>query len=210
MEIEIRDNHFLLLPSKAVYWTERRTLLIGDLHLGKVTHFRKNGIAIPAVALEYNFNTLDELVITYSAERIIFLGDLFHHHHNKEWSLFEAWRSKHQHVHMYIVPGNHDIISKDLFVANQLEVVSPFIEDGFLFTHHPVETGFAEYTFCGHIHPVYCLRSPARQSIRLPCFVQDPHQMILPSFGVFTGGYEMESQVGRKVYVIAKDKILPV
>jgi metallophosphoesterase superfamily enzyme len=50
MQIEIRDNHFDLLIQKAIFWQEKQTLLIGDLHLGKITHFRKEGIAIPQIA----------------------------------------------------------------------------------------------------------------------------------------------------------------
>ena len=32
--------------------------------------------------------------------------------------------------------------------------------------------------------------------------------MILPSFGIFTGGYEMNDMDGRKIYVIAGDKVV--
>ena len=94
MEIEIRGQHFQLLPQKAVYWREKNTLLISDLHLGKITHFRKEGIAVPSIAYHRNFSILDELIDTLHAERIIFLGDLFHHKRNKEWEVFESWRNK--------------------------------------------------------------------------------------------------------------------
>ncbi|MDQ3015447.1 MAG: metallophosphoesterase, partial [Bacteroidota bacterium] len=85
------------------------------------------------------------------------------------------------------------------------------IEGDFHFTHHRddrVENNL--FTFCGHIHPIYCVRSIGRQSIKLPGFIHDQHRMILPSFGVFTGGYEMEPIPGRQVYVVVENKVLKV
>ncbi len=211
MEIEIAGHHFVLLPQKAVFWKEQKTLLIGDLHLGKITHFRKAGIAIPSVAQHYNFATLDTLVMTSNAERIIFLGDLFHHHYNSEWDSFALWRKKYPALKMVVVLGNHDILPMSLFNECNMCVEDHLVENGFLFTHHPLDViDSTIFVFCGHIHPVFCLRSAIKQSIKLPCFVKDEQQMVLPSFGVFTGGYEMNAQVGRQIYVIAEDKVIRV
>ena len=46
--IKLKGNHFDLHPSGAAFWVE--TLLLADVHLGKVAHFRKNGIAVPRKA----------------------------------------------------------------------------------------------------------------------------------------------------------------
>src|SRR5437868_4239196 len=108
--IEIRKNRFELLTGKAVWWEDRKTLLISDLHIGKVSFFRKEGIAIPRNAIQDNFNRLDKLLENYQAEQIIFLGDLFHHRMNAEWDLFTSWRKKYNDIRMDIVIGNHDLI----------------------------------------------------------------------------------------------------
>jgi hypothetical protein len=71
MEIDINGNTFILLPQKAIFWRQEKTLLIGDLHLGKVMHFRKEGIAVPSSAAETNFAKLDELLNSNRTERII-------------------------------------------------------------------------------------------------------------------------------------------
>src|SRR4051812_10470243 len=96
MVIEIRGHHFRLLSQKAIYWEEEKTLLISDLHLGKIMHFRKEGIAIPAIAQENNFKRLDEIILRNNISRIIFLGDLFHNSLNTEWETFRRWRNKFQ------------------------------------------------------------------------------------------------------------------
>jgi uncharacterized protein len=211
MEIDIRGHSFHLLPQKAVFWKNTRTLLIGDLHLGKITHFRKEGIAVPSAAYENNFTRLDEMVDTLKAERIIFLGDLFHSRYNKEWERFSEWRNKLRSIEMNIVIGNHDILPRELMEQSNLLIHDYLHEGEFLFTHHPGrQTDGSTFTFCGHIHPVYCLSSSARQHIKLSCFVHDKNEMILPSFGIFTGGYEMRDERGRKIYVIAGNKVIGV
>lgn len=212
MEIEIRENHFTLLPQKAVFWHETQTLLIGDLHLGKITHFRKEGIAIPNVAADNNFERLNEIVQNTGATRIIFLGDLFHSKYNSEWETFRAWRAQHFYIEMIIVIGNHDVLPVTMFLEADLEVhINDFQEGEFIFTHHPkVDPADDHFVFAGHVHPVFTTYGRGRQSLRLPCFVIDKNQAILPSFGVFTGGFQMNLAENRKIYITTEVKVFSV
>jgi DNA ligase-associated metallophosphoesterase len=212
MQIEIRENHFLLLSEKAVFWQETQTLLIGDLHLGKVTHFRKEGIAIPNRVLENNFQRLDLIVKQTGAVRIIFLGDLFHSQYNSEWEIFRNWRHQHAYIEMIIVIGNHDILPVSMFLEADLKVfTNDFEELGFVFTHHPkVEPDPTKFVFAGHIHPVFKTYGKGRQSLHLPCFIVDKHQAILPSFGVFTGGFGMDIKDDRRIFVTTDTRVFQV
>lgn len=211
MKIEIQGHTFVLHAHKAVYWVEKKTLLIGDLHLGKVSHFRKEGFAIPVEAINTNFVKLDELLNEFDVERIIFLGDLFHSAYNTEWELFSFWRHSHAHINMLIVLGNHDILPAFLFEESNVRVfVEEYTEEDFVFAHHPSETSRNAFLFAGHIHPVFTLRGKGRQSLRVPCFLQDTHQMILPCFGVFTGGYEINRMPHEFIYVISGKEVLRV
>lgn len=212
MQIEIRENHFLLLTQRAIFWEEKQTLLIGDLHLGKITHFRKEGIAVPNYAAENNFVRLNELIQNTGASRIIFLGDLFHSKYNSEWETFRIWRAEHHYIDMIIVIGNHDVLPVNMFLEADLEVFeNDFEEDNFIFTHHP-KTDFddTKFVFAGHVHPVFTAYGKGRQSVRLPCFVIDKHQAIVPSFGVFTGGFQMDLAENRKIYVTTETKIFSI
>ena len=212
MQIEIRGNHFLLLPQKAIFWQETQSLLIGDLHLGKITHFRKEGIAIPNLAAENNFERLNQLVKNTGASRIIFLGDLFHNKYNAEWETFRVWRAEHFYIEMIIVIGNHDILPMSKFLEADLKVyVNDFEEDFFVFTHHPkIEYDEGKFVFAGHIHPVFTTHGKGRQRVRLPCFIVDKFQAILPSFGVFTGGFQMDLIEGRKIYITTETTVFSV
>ena len=55
MEIKIEGQTLKLFSEKAICWVEEKTLIISDLHLGKIAHFRKEGIAIPSTAIKNNF-----------------------------------------------------------------------------------------------------------------------------------------------------------
>lgn len=207
--ISINNNTFILHCSGAVYWLERQLLLVSDAHLGKVSHFRKFGSAIPGGVIHKNFLKLDEVVRYFNPQGICFLGDLFHSTLNREWDLFRAWVQKTD-IPMLLIAGNHDIINPKKYEALGIKTVSEWaIEEGFLLTHHPeIRDGY--FTLCGHIHPAVTLRGVGRQVLKLPCFFRSGSQMILPAFGEFTGTYVMQPEEGDMVYVITKDVVMEV
>ena len=82
--IEINENHFDLHPSGAAFWVEKKTLLLADVHLGKVAHFRKNGIAVPRKAEGAFYQKVTALLNEFNIERFVFLGDLFHSFQNND------------------------------------------------------------------------------------------------------------------------------
>ncbi|MXN92388.1 ligase-associated DNA damage response endonuclease PdeM [Flavobacterium sp. Sd200] len=206
-EINIKDQNFILHCSGAVYWVQRRLLLISDAHLGKVSHFRKFGAAIPSGVIHKNFLKLDEVIAYFNPESICFLGDLFHSSLNLEWDLFSNWVSK-TNLPIVLIAGNHDIINPKKYEALGIKTVSEWAtEDGFLLTHHP-ETREGYFTFCGHIHPAVRLRGMGRQVLKLPCFFMSENQMILPAFGEFTGTHVMQPTEDNMVYVIVNDGVV--
>src|ERR1700709_1425617 len=87
-------QNLLLLPQKAIYWEQQRALIIADVHLGKVGHFRKAGIAIPRHMEQSDLAILSELIHEYRPEKLLFLGDLFHSDMNNDWDWFILWRSQ--------------------------------------------------------------------------------------------------------------------
>lgn len=208
MKITIHNQNFELHPCGAVFWEEKKILLISDLHLGKVSHFRKHGMAIPEKAVLENFNRLNNILELFDAKTIIFLGDLFHSKMNAEWKLFVEWIKKHSHK-IILVEGNHDIISKKYYADLNIEIYSELVIDNFLLTHHPkVEQGY--FNFCGHIHPGIQLRGLGKQSLNLSCFFRKPNQMIFPAFGEFTGNYYLVPTEKDKVYAITKNEVIEV
>jgi DNA ligase-associated metallophosphoesterase len=206
--ITIQNHNFTLHPSGAMYWHEREMLLISDVHLGKVSHFRKHGSAVPKKAIAKNFEKLQDVIQSFAPKIICFLGDLFHSNLNTEWKLFEQWTST-QTAAIVLVVGNHDIISPDRYEELGVKLVSEWVLDGFLLTHIPEERDTL-YNFSGHIHPGIKLRGIGRQFLKLPAFFQRKCQLILPAFGEFTGNYIMTPDKDDVVFAVTPEEVILV
>lgn len=205
MNIRLRHQHFELHPYGAVYWMETKTLLISDVHLGKISHFRRFGNAVPSKAIPANFIRLSELVGKFLPERIFFLGDLFHSGINMEWEMLAIWLNQVK-ANVVLIEGNHDIISPRKYEELGVKVQEELLIEEFLLTHHPnIREGC--FNICGHVHPGIILSGLGRQRVKLPCFFRKRDQLILPSFGTFTGHYIMEPGKGESAYAITQKEV---
>lgn len=189
-------------------WEEKQMLLISDVHLGKISHFRKYGSAVPQNAIAENFECLTRVVDHFQPEKICFLGDLFHSSLNLEWDLFENWMQDIS-AEVMLVVGNHDIISALKYEAVGIKIVSELILENLLLTHHP-EIRENYFNLCGHLHPGFKLNGAGKQQVKLRCFYKSGEQMILPAFGEFTGNYWISPNVGDQVFVITKKEVILV
>ena len=107
-------------PLKFVWIETIGTLLICDLHLGKINHFRKSGVAVPLQADLENFQRLNRLILSIQPENVFFLGDLFHSEYNRGWEEFEKLCRGFPAVDMHLVKGNHDILDDEIYKNTSL------------------------------------------------------------------------------------------
>lgn len=189
-------------------WEEKQMLLISDVHLGKISHFRKYGSAVPQNAIAENFERLTRVVDHFQPEKICFLGDLFHSSLNLEWDLFENWMQDIS-AEVMLVVGNHDIISALKYESLGIKIYLELIQKNLLLTHHP-EIRENYFNLCGHLHPGFKLNGAGRQQVKLRCFYKSGEQMVLPAFGEFTGNYWISPNVGDQVFVITKKEVILV
>lgn len=183
-------------------------LLIADVHLGKVAHFRKHGAAIPANAAFKNLEDLTEITNHFHPETICFLGDLFHSKINEEWNDFEKW-VEYTNAAIILISGNHDIIPQYLYEEIGVKVFDEMILDNFLLTHHPTPREYY-FNFYGHIHPGISMRGVGRQYLRFPCFFKTVNSLILPAFGNFTGKHILKPSKTDEVYAIVEGQVICV
>ncbi|MEO8794629.1 MAG: ligase-associated DNA damage response endonuclease PdeM [Daejeonella sp.] len=212
LEFTLCEQNFLLLPQKAIFWIDEQALIVADVHLGKVGHFRKAGIAIPRSMEQEDLAVLTDIVCQYKPQTIIFLGDLFHSDMNNDWAWFILWRDLHKDVDMILVRGNHDILhienyEKCRFIMHDTLTIGPF-----LFSHEPLTNKqiklTEEYVLSGHIHPGVKLKGKGRQSITLPCFHFGKKQALVPAFGKFTGSVCVKCQSDDRVFGVLKHKVI--
>jgi len=206
------NQSLLLLPEKAIYWEEQQVLIVADVHLGKVGHFRKAGIAIPKKMEQDDLAELSDLIHRYSPKTLLFLGDLFHSELNNDWDWLVLWRSLFNDLRMILVLGNHDILNKALYSDLRFELFEHFDAHPFRFSHEPLKKGLVLntglYLISGHIHPGVTLKGSGRQMLTLPCFHFGKSQAILPAFGKFTGKVRMNNSKDDLIFAILKDKIV--
>ncbi|GAA4273780.1 ligase-associated DNA damage response endonuclease PdeM [Aquimarina gracilis] len=183
-------------------------LLIADVHLGKVTHFRKHGSAVPQSAIQHNFDQLNTVLQHFQPEVLCFLGDLFHSYLNSEWIIFAEWANKIE-SKIILVSGNHDIISPIKYEELDIHVTDAWKLGSIYLTHEPkTEENF--FNVSGHVHPGVRLRGTAKQSLSIPCFLKKPNQMILPSFGTFTGKHIVTPTENDQIFAIAHDEVIEI
>jgi len=214
MGFELFEQDLLLLPQKAIFWRQQKALIVADVHLGKVGHFRKAGIAVPRDIEQSELSVLSDLIYEHKPEKLIFLGDFFHSEINSDWDWMVLWRSQFSKLEIVLVKGNHDIIDEDYYTRLNIAIVDELLFGPFLMLHHPL-TGLdlqnaGGYVFCGHIHPGISLAGRARQHITLPCFAFGDKQAILPSFGTFTGRIAIRSNKTDRIFAIANNKVLAI
>lgn len=209
IQVRIRETNLTLLPQKAVFFEDYRILVIADLHLGKVNHFRRSGIAVPTSINTKNLESLIELIQQLNPLKVVFLGDLFHSHYNDEWEAFGQVVRHFKTCKFELVRGNHDIMSALQYKRCQLHVREQLEMGSFLLTHEPMgEIPLGRYNMYGHIHPGVRLLGKGRQSITLPCFYFGQHEAIMPAFGSFTGYVRIPVKKKDKVFVIADQKVI--
>ncbi len=200
------DQNLVLSPEKALFWIQKKTLIISDVHLGKASHFRKSGIAVPGQVHLHDLYRIDQLIQIYKPNRIIFLGDLFHSDHNMDWHQLNSWLHDYPEIHFVLVRGNHDILPESMYIDSPIELVDSWKDGPFLFTHDAEET--IDFNISGHIHPAVRLSGTARQSVKIPCFHFSSNAAVLPAFGVFTGFVNVKVVKGDEVFGLTKNKVL--
>jgi DNA ligase-associated metallophosphoesterase len=208
LDITLQGEQITLLPERAIYWPSQKTLIVSDLHWGKGAHFRKHGIAIPTGAQQQDEMRLAELIKQYNTERLIIAGDLFHSHKNSEVELFTHFRNVHEHLHLDLVTGNHDILARTKYTGWDMEVHEEGLHIGPFYIAHDIPETCDVFCIHGHVHPAIRIMRRGHNALKLKCFCIDEHRLILPAFGQFTGTYVLEPAEHKHIYVIADRQVM--
>jgi DNA ligase-associated metallophosphoesterase len=170
-----------LMPSGALYWPAQKTLTVSDLHLGKSERLaRRGGTLLPPYETQATLEKLDRDLEATRAETVICLGDSFDdlaaldgiEEASRLWlTRLMAGRS------WTWITGNHDPGPIDLGGTHRAELKLP----PFTFRHIAEPNETAEIS--GHYHPKASLAGQSK-----PCFLADANRLILPAYGVYTGG----------------------
>ena len=91
--------------------------------------------------------------------------------------------------------------SLGIAVVDEPHLIGPFAA-----CHHP-QAHATHFVLAGHLHPARTLHGRGRDRVRMPCFVREGEQAILPAFGEFTGGWQVQAAPGRRFYGVGGDAV---
>ena len=202
LSLTVEEEELTLLSLRAVFWPANKVLIASDLHLGKAGHLRKHGIAISRKVHLHDLQNLGSLIKETKAERVFFLGDLFHSYQNAEWKDFLSFICNHSEVEYILIKGNHDILTE---YPKQLNVTKKMVLPPFSFTH--IKEKDMYYNISGHIHPGVTIRRKKQMGMTFPCFVFSEDHALLPAFGQFTGIKKVRPNKNDSVFVIGDNQV---
>jgi DNA ligase-associated metallophosphoesterase len=207
MDISWAGQHWVLLGERALFWREKSTLILSDVHLGKAEDFQAAGVPVTSAVHREDLDKLSRLLETLRPRRVFVLGDFVHSNRLEHPHLAREFVKLKGSARWTLILGNHDLRDQLRLAQWRFdEILSDVREDGILFTHGDVEKE-SGFSMGGHVHPVLKIQS-ARDRMRLPCFVVNTRRVLLPAFGTFTGGFEIEPKSDDQVYLIADEEIV--
>ena len=168
------------LPSGALFWPEQNLLCVSDLHFGKSERLaRRGGTLLPPYETRATLERLDADIETTAARHIVCLGDSFDDLAAAD-SLDPAdqlWLTRLMAGRIWTwIEGNHDAGPTALGGEHKSQLTI-----GPLSFRHVASAQTPEVS--GHYHPKARL---AGKSFR--CYLIDGCRVILPAYGVYTGG----------------------
>ncbi len=210
-------NGSLLQPdiSGALYWPERRLLVVADLHFEKGSAYARHGSLLPPYDSHATLEILENAVARLDPELVICLGDSFNdatagsrlatevRQRIRALSMQRTW---------HWVAGNHDPLPPSDLGGTCVESLAV----GHLEFRHEPTPGPATGEICGHLHPCASVTVKGR-TLRRRCFISDGACLVMPSFGAHTGGLDVSESVisdlfpGRfEVWMVGQARVRPV
>ena len=169
----------------ALWWADRRVLIVADLHLEKGSSYARRGQFLPPYDTTETLLRLARLVARLAPAVIVALGDSFHDDGGSarlDARDREALGRLQRGRDFVWIAGNHDPGRPHGLAGEHMET----LHLGPLTLRHAPEPGAAA-EIAGHLHPSARVAGRGR-SVRRKCFAGDGHRLVLPAFGAYAGG----------------------
>ena len=207
-------NGVALYPraSGGLWWADRQTLFVADLHLEKGSSLSSVGAGfLPPYDTRATLEALACEISTLKPEHVVCLGDSFHDSQAEQRIsardtafLTDLIKT----THWTWIIGNHDPAPPTAWGG---DVAEDLRTGPLCLRHEATLEGRGELS--GHFHPKATVRTRARQFTGR-CFVTDGRRAILPSFGAYTGGLNVRDPAisrffpnGFNAHIIGRDRV---
>jgi DNA ligase-associated metallophosphoesterase len=185
----VAKTEAMLRPSGALWLAAEAALVVADLHLEKGSAYARRGQMLPPYDTRETLARLQAEVARLAPRILVFLGDSFHDGAAEaRMDAADAARvaALARGRHLVWVVGNHDADGPRGLPG---ETAAELGVAGLALRHEP-HGGATSGEVCGHLHPAAKVRTP-RGAVRRRCFATDGERLVMPAFGVTTGGLDL-------------------
>jgi uncharacterized protein len=179
-EFSFGQTSLIALPSGALFWPQHRLLCVSDLHFGKSERLaRRGGALLPPYETRATLLRLQTDLDQTAAKTVVCLGDSFDDLAAAEGmdETDRLWLLRLMAGRQWVwIEGNHDAGPTDLGGSHLADLTL----DGIAFRHIGGDAG---PEISGHYHPK--VRHAGKS---YPAFLYDENHLVLPAYGLFTGG----------------------
>jgi DNA ligase-associated metallophosphoesterase len=214
--LAIAGTQVVLDAAGALWLAESRTLIVSDLHLEKASSFAKRGMFLPPYDTGATLRLLADVVFRRNPVRVVLLGDSFHDcgGYDRLADIDRRRLEALQRGREWIwISGNHDH-TLPAGIGGEIEAEVQLA--GLTLRHEPAPHREAGEV-AGHLHPAAKVSGRGR-SLRCRAFATDGRRLVLPSFGVLTGGLNVLDRAfaplfsagSLRAFLIGGSRIFPV
>ncbi len=206
LAVTLAGEHLSLGGAGTCWYPAFSALIVADIHLGKAAAFRASGLPVPEGHGSRDLHLLGDLVTAAGARRLVIAGDLLHAPGGitapVEADILD-FRERLPGVEIILVPGNHDRTISRHAKAWGMDIAPNHDLGPFRIVHKPEDAPFGQPSIAGHLHPAMRWSRPGHGSLRCRCFWwrAAENQLVLPSFGSFTGSSSVRPAAGDKVFI---------
>jgi putative SbcD/Mre11-related phosphoesterase len=208
---------------RCLYWKSKKTLVVGDLHLGYEDSLNESGYALPRTQQKENYEVFERVFekIGNKVDRLILLGDVKHYFSKilrQELIDFEELikffeKKIGKRVKVIVTEGNHDKILEPIILNHkEIELKDYLLEEGILFLHGDAESMKKAYfeiqdkktklIVLGHFHPALVLQEKKGVKVeKYKCFLYGfskefgKNVIFIPSFFPLVEGSDIKQEL---------------
>ncbi|MBJ57152.1 MAG: phosphoesterase [Rickettsiales bacterium] len=194
MKINFRKSLFTLQSDGSIFWNKNKTLILGDLHLEKSSYFAKLGNFLPPYDSIQTLARLNSKIRDLDVKKIILLGDIFHDvkgYSRLRKVAFNKLDKICKDLKVIWIIGNHD----GQLAPPTVEIKKNYYFDKVNFNH--ISDKNSNFEISAHYHPKIYLKIRGKKISR-PCFMVSRNKIIIPAYGTYTGGLDIEKEDFKK------------
>lgn len=191
-EGELNGQRLVFDAAGAIFAPDLSLLCVSDLHLEKGAAYARRGQLLPPWDTLATLRILEAVIARHNPKIVVSLGDNFHDRRGSAHmpGEFRAMLNAFARGREWIwINGNHDPDGVTDLAGTSADTLD---YAGLHFRHEP-EKSPRPGEIAGHLHPAATLIRRAR-AVRRPCFAIDTRRLVMPSFGVMTGGLDIASR----------------